>query len=89
MPVRSDASQPARARYWLGVHGTYSFVLPGLAPGAIRRLRNPDATDEDDERTAGTARSAARRDSRFGGPLVVLAQHAHDGRRGRVLALWR
>ena len=33
----------------LGVHGTYSFVLPDLAPGAIRELRAPDATDEDDE----------------------------------------
>ncbi len=33
----------------LGVHGTYSFVLPDLAPGAIRDLRDPDATDEDDE----------------------------------------
>ena len=32
----------------LGVHGTYSFVLP-LAPGAIRDLRDPDATDEDGE----------------------------------------
>jgi TnpA family transposase len=28
------------------VHGTYSFVLPDLAPGAIRDLRNPDAADE-------------------------------------------
>ena len=33
----------------LGVHGTYSFVLPDLAPGAIRELRDPDAADEDDE----------------------------------------
>jgi TnpA family transposase/tellurite resistance protein len=33
----------------LGVHGTYSFVLPDLAPGAIRDLRDPDATDEDAE----------------------------------------
>ena len=33
----------------LGVHGTYSFVLPDLAPGAIRDLRDPDATDEDEE----------------------------------------
>jgi hypothetical protein len=33
----------------LGVHGTYSFVLPDLAPGAIRALRNPDATDDDNE----------------------------------------
>lgn len=33
----------------LGVHGTYSFALPDLAPGAIRELRDPDAPDEDDE----------------------------------------
>jgi TnpA family transposase len=33
----------------LGVHGTYTFALPDLAPGAIRDLRNPDAPDEDDE----------------------------------------
>ena len=33
----------------LGVHGTYSFVLPDLAPGDIRDLRDPDAADEDDE----------------------------------------
>jgi hypothetical protein len=28
------------------VHGTYSFTLPDLAPGAIR---DPDATGDDDE----------------------------------------
>ena len=33
----------------LGVHGTYSFVLPDPAPGAIRDLRYPGAADEDDE----------------------------------------
>ena len=33
----------------LGVHGTYTFALPDLAPGAIRDLRHPDAPDEDDE----------------------------------------
>ena len=33
----------------LGVHCTYSFVLPDLAPGAIRELRDPEAADEDDE----------------------------------------
>jgi Tn3 transposase DDE domain len=33
----------------LGVHGTHSFVLPDLAPGAIRDLRAPDVADEDDE----------------------------------------
>jgi hypothetical protein len=31
----------------LGVHGTYGFVLPDLP--AVRELRDPDATDEDDE----------------------------------------
>jgi hypothetical protein len=30
----------------LGVHGTYSFVLPDLAPGAIRELRDPEAVGE-------------------------------------------
>jgi TnpA family transposase len=33
----------------LGVHGTYSFLLPDLAPGAIRELRDPDAPEEDDD----------------------------------------
>ncbi len=33
----------------LGVHGTYIFALPDLAPGTIRELRDPDAPDEDDE----------------------------------------
>jgi Tn3 transposase DDE domain len=33
----------------LGVHGTYSFVLPDLAAGAIRQLRAPDAANEDDD----------------------------------------
>ncbi|HEY3035212.1 MAG TPA: Tn3 family transposase [Streptosporangiaceae bacterium] len=33
----------------VSVHGTYTFVLPDLAPGAIRELRHPDAADEDDE----------------------------------------
>jgi len=36
-------------RRHLGVHGTYSFVLPDLAPGAIRELRKPDASDDDDD----------------------------------------
>ena len=30
----------------LGVHGSYSFILPDLAPGAIRELRDPDAGDK-------------------------------------------
>jgi hypothetical protein len=36
-------------RQHLGVHGTYSFVLPDLAPGAIRELRNLDDPEEDDD----------------------------------------
>ena len=32
----------------LGVHGTYSFALPDLAPGTIRELRDPTTTDEDE-----------------------------------------
>jgi len=34
-------------RRHLGVQGTYSFVLPDLAPGAIRELRDPDDGDDD------------------------------------------
>lgn len=33
----------------LGVHGAYSSLLPDLAPGAIRDLRDPDAPDDEDE----------------------------------------
>ncbi|QKW36176.1 Tn3 family transposase [Actinomadura sp. NAK00032] len=33
----------------LGVHGTYTFALPDLAPGAIRDLRDPDGAEDDDE----------------------------------------
>ncbi len=33
----------------LGVHGAYSFLLPDMAPGAIRDLRDPDAPDDEDE----------------------------------------
>jgi TnpA family transposase len=32
----------------LGVHGAYNFMLPDLAPGAIRDLRNPDTPDDDE-----------------------------------------
>ena len=32
----------------LGIHGTYTFILPDLAPGAIRELRDPAAPDDDD-----------------------------------------
>ncbi|MGW4476130.1 Tn3 family transposase [Nonomuraea sp. NPDC004354] len=40
----------------LGAHGAYIFVLPDLAPGAIRDLRDPDAPDADDDeiRRAGS-----------------------------------
>ncbi len=34
-----------------GVHGAYNFLLPDLAPGAIRELRDPDALDEDEDET--------------------------------------
>jgi len=40
VPVRQQAP---------GVHGTRSFVLPDLAPGAIRELRDPGAADENGE----------------------------------------
>jgi len=33
----------------LGVHGAYSFLLPDLAPGAIRELRDPDAPEDDED----------------------------------------
>ncbi|WP_067802194.1 Tn3 family transposase [Actinomadura formosensis] len=33
----------------LGVHGAYTFALPDLAPGTIRGLRGPDASEDDDE----------------------------------------
>jgi hypothetical protein len=50
-PVRDEDMarlSPFVSRH-LGVHGTYSFALPDLAPGAIRQLRDPDAGDDDDE----------------------------------------
>ena len=33
----------------LRVHGAYSFLLPDLAPGAIRDLRDPDAPYDDED----------------------------------------
>jgi hypothetical protein len=33
----------------LGVHGAYNFALPDLPAGAIRELRDPDTSDDDDE----------------------------------------
>ena len=53
---------PARLRSadaHANVHGTYSFVLPDLAPGAIRELRNPDAADDDDELARAGGRALA------------------------------
>jgi Tn3 transposase DDE domain len=50
-PVREEDMarlSPFVSRH-LGVHGAYSFLFPDLAPGAIRDLRDPDATDDDDE----------------------------------------
>ncbi|GAA3618354.1 hypothetical protein GCM10022419_124890 [Nonomuraea rosea] len=50
-PVREEDMarlSPFVSRY-LGVHGAYSFLLPELAPGAIRSLRDPDAPDVDDD----------------------------------------
>ena len=49
-PVRGeDMARPSPFVNTHPMHGTYSFALPDLAPGAIRELRDPDATDEDDE----------------------------------------
>jgi TnpA family transposase len=50
-PVREEdmARLSPFVRTHLSVHGTYSFVLPDMEPGTIRELRDPDATDEDDE----------------------------------------
>ena len=69
----------------LGVHGAYSFVLPDLARGAIRELRDPDTADEDDELAPG-GRSAARRRGRRSGFFIMGAQHAQHGGRGGMLA---
>jgi hypothetical protein len=46
-PVRAEdaARLSPFVRKHLGVHGTYSFLLPDLAPGAIRELRDPDGPD--------------------------------------------
>jgi hypothetical protein len=44
----------------LGVHGSYSFTLPDLAPGAIRELRDPDAAGEDDDGDAAATVPADR-----------------------------
>jgi hypothetical protein len=48
-PLAVPMSLAAFVSSHLGVHGTYSFVLPDLAAGAIRQLRDPDAADEDDD----------------------------------------
>jgi hypothetical protein len=62
VPATAQATYEAKDDQWEGikkdpsagcpdknVHGTYGFVLPDLAPGAIRDLRAPDAAGEDDE----------------------------------------
>jgi TnpA family transposase len=50
-PVRDEdaARLSPFVRKHLNVHGTYSFALPELAPGAIRELRDPDAPDDEEE----------------------------------------
>jgi hypothetical protein len=50
-PVREEdtARLSPFVRKHLGVHGTYSFALPDLEPGAIRELRDPDAPDEEED----------------------------------------
>ncbi|MEV0405330.1 Tn3 family transposase [Actinoallomurus sp. NPDC050550] len=50
-PVRDEdmARLSPFVRKHLGVHGAYNFLLPDLAPGAIRDLRDPDAPDDDEE----------------------------------------
>jgi TnpA family transposase len=50
-PVRAEdaARLSPFVRKHLGVHGTYSFLLPDLAPGAIRELRGPDGPDDEED----------------------------------------
>ena len=50
-PVREEdtARLSPFVRKHLGVHGTYSFALPDLEPGAIRELRDPDAPGEEED----------------------------------------
>ena len=50
-PVRDEdaARLSPFVRKHLGVHGTYSFAIPDLEPGAIRELRDPDAPDEEED----------------------------------------
>ena len=50
-PVREEDMarlSPFVSRH-LRVHGAYSFLLPDLAPGAIRDLRDPDAPYDDED----------------------------------------
>ena len=50
-PVREEDRtrlSPFVSRH-LGVYGAYSFLLPDLAPGAIRDLRDPDAPYDDED----------------------------------------
>lgn len=50
-PIRDEdvARLSPFVRKHLNVHGTYSFALPELAPGAIRELRDPEAPDDEEE----------------------------------------
>jgi len=50
-PVRDEdmARLSPFVRKHLGVHGAYNFLLPDLAPGVIRDLRDPDTPDDDEE----------------------------------------
>jgi hypothetical protein len=55
------APEPVRPQAPGGVHGTYSFLLPDLAPGAIRELRGPDGPDGPTAPTAPTAKRTSTR----------------------------
>ncbi|WP_431904289.1 Tn3 family transposase, partial [Nonomuraea sp. bgisy101] len=49
-PVREDDMarlSPFVSRH-LGVHGAYNFLLPDLASGTIRDLRDPDGAEDDE-----------------------------------------
>ena len=50
-PVREDDMarlSPFVSRH-LGVHGSCGFLLPDLAPGAIRELRDPHAPEDNED----------------------------------------
>jgi hypothetical protein len=66
----------------LGVHGTYSFVLPDLAPGDIRDLRNPDAAVPLASPATAPARTAPGRP----GPLPERHHRPRPARAGWTTA---